>query len=85
MPALAFLERIRDHETLAVVGHEPLLGGLLLQATQREMTFLEAEVVVLERRGAGWDQLADLTYSDRLINRRNAARSAPHTLPEKDQ
>jgi len=62
--ALAFLEGIQDHGVFAVVGHEPFLGGLVLQATLRETSFTEAEVVVLNHLGSRWAQVADLTYSD---------------------
>jgi phosphohistidine phosphatase len=61
---LAYLEQLQGHGTIAVLGHEPFLGDLLRQATLRELSFLEAEVAVLTRRGAGWALAADLTHSD---------------------
>lgn len=63
--ALEHLAKLPVHTAL-VVGHQPFLGYLVLQATLKDVEFQPCDVVVLERNQAGWRLDAHLSESDFL-------------------
>ena len=61
--AMKHLKSLDSAATVVVVGHEPFVSGLVLQATLRRVEVMPCDLIVLGWNGAEWTFEENLTYS----------------------